>query len=354
MRKIFYMLAVFLSASVVLSSCLKNDETETTLYDDMAITSFTLGTLNRYTTITSSSTGNDSTIKTTVTGAAYPMSIDHVGCKIYNRTPLPMGTDIKHVVCTLATRNNGVVYVQNIENDTTILTYHTSADSVDFSQTRRFRVYSTDGSGSRDYFVTLNVDNEVGTELEWTLKGTATVEADFSAQQLFAKGDSVVMAARAAEPDWANEAKDDADSLLPAVGTTVTASCDYTPVDNATLTVAVGQPRQADEPYMRLWRKVSLDNGEGQWVFMPWDDTNRYRLPRAAWYSLAWHNGVLLALSSDLALYQSRDQGITWKTTTTYALPSKLSGTQALIGTDDAGSLWMVSNSGQVWKCELK
>ena len=56
MRKIFYMLAVFLSASVVLSSCLNSDETEATLYDDMAITSFTLGTLNRYTTITSSST----------------------------------------------------------------------------------------------------------------------------------------------------------------------------------------------------------------------------------------------------------------------------------------------------------
>ena len=352
MRKIIYMLAVLLSASVTLSSCLKSEETSVTLYDDMAITSFTLGTLNRYTTVTSSSTGNDTTVKTTVTGSTYPMSIDHVGCKIYNQKPLPKGTDTKHVICTINTRNNGVVYRKNVDSDT--LTYHAATDSVDFSQPRLFRVFATDGSGSRDYIVTLNVDDETGTTFEWTLKGTTADTADFAARQLYAEGDTVVLGSREAEPDWANEPKDEDDWLLPKAGTTVVLSWDYTPIDDGRYTLAVGLPQQDDEPYMRLWRKISSTSDAGQWVFMPWDDINRYRLPRSDWYTLAYYDDAVLALGSDMTIYQSRDQGITWKKNSTYGLPDDLTGTQALMGTDADGRLWLVTNTGQVWKGELK
>ena len=78
----------------------------------MAITSFTLGSLNRYTYSTSSTTGNDTVIKTKLTGSAYPMTIDQMNCLIYNHDPLPIGTDTAHVVCTVTTKNNGVVTIK--------------------------------------------------------------------------------------------------------------------------------------------------------------------------------------------------------------------------------------------------
>jgi len=352
MRKIIYVLTVVMLASVVLSSCLSSEDEDTTLYDDMAITSFTMGTLNRYTTTTSSSTGNDTTIKTTLTGSLYPMTIDHVGCRIYNQTALPKGTDIKHVTCTLTTRNNGVVYIKNVDSDT--LTYLYSTDSIDFSQPRICRVFATDGSGSRDYTVTVNVDDEVGTTFGWTLAGNTADTVGFASRQLAATADSVTLISREAEPDWQNEQKDDADSLLPQTGTTIVIGWDYTPVDDARYLLAVGSPQQEDEAYARVWRKISFADGSGQWVFMPWDDNNRSRLPRSDWYAMAYYDDTVLALTSDMTLRQSRDQGISWRENDTYALPDNLTGTRLSMAVDTKGRLWLVTNTGQVWKGELK
>ena len=107
MKRVFRNLGVLLMAPIMLTSCLGDGDTEeTTLYSDVAITSFTLGTLNRDTHTTSSTTGNDTIIRTTLTGSDYKMTIDQLGHQIFNQTPLPQGTDIKHVICTVTSKNN--------------------------------------------------------------------------------------------------------------------------------------------------------------------------------------------------------------------------------------------------------
>ena len=112
MRRFFLRFCVLLTCVATLTSCLKDDEVDYSGYTDVAITQFTLGTLNRYVHTTSSKTGNDTTVVNTVTGSNYKMTIDHLNQRIYNVTPLPVGTDAKHVICTIGTKNGGVVALQ--------------------------------------------------------------------------------------------------------------------------------------------------------------------------------------------------------------------------------------------------
>ena len=103
MKKILMTLCVLLGASTMLTGCLGSDsDTQVTSYSDMAITSITLGTLNRYTLSTSSTTGNDTIIKSTFSGSSYPVLIDQLDYRIYNKTELPVGTDLEHVTLTIS------------------------------------------------------------------------------------------------------------------------------------------------------------------------------------------------------------------------------------------------------------
>ena len=81
---------------LVLVSCTSEDEVATVLYNDAAITSFTLGTLNRYVSGT----------KSTLAGSAYAMQINQAtqadGRRLIENTDsLPIGTDVAHVVCSV-------------------------------------------------------------------------------------------------------------------------------------------------------------------------------------------------------------------------------------------------------------
>ena len=80
----YLLIAMLLGA---LASCTKADETTVTLYDDAAITSFTLGNLNRYV----------NGVKSTFAGSDYLFHIDQVNRTIYNTDSLPLGTDITKV-----------------------------------------------------------------------------------------------------------------------------------------------------------------------------------------------------------------------------------------------------------------
>ena len=117
MKRVFRIFGALLMMPVILTSCLGDSTDDTTLYSDMAITSFTLGTLNRYTQTTSSTTGNDTVIKTTLTGSDYKMTIDQLGHKIYNQTPLPVGVDVKHVICTVSAKNSGWLTLKSMTSD---------------------------------------------------------------------------------------------------------------------------------------------------------------------------------------------------------------------------------------------
>ena len=195
MRRYIQTLCVLAVAVAGLTSCLSDDEEKVTTYSDVAITQFMLGTLNRYTTTTSPTTGNDTLVKTTLTGSSYKMTIDHLGHAIYNQSPLPVGTDVKHVVCTVSTKHNGVLALKSMTSDS--LSFFNASDSIDFSVPRVFRVYSIDGTASRDYTVSLNVSQTAGVNFGWTkVDENRTDLTGWTDKRLVAVNDTVVLADR--------------------------------------------------------------------------------------------------------------------------------------------------------------
>lgn len=169
MKKILLPLVMFLLYVLALSSCLGSNDDTYTYYDDTAITSFSVGTLNRW-VHTTSSTGADSIYKTTVQGSLYKFYIDQLSREIYNPDSLPLGTDTKHVLVTIGTKNSGIITLKSMTSDS--LWSVSSSDSIDFSQPRTFRVFSNSGSSQRDYTIHVNVHQQDGDDFQWTLTGT--------------------------------------------------------------------------------------------------------------------------------------------------------------------------------------
>lgn len=449
MKRIFKLLSMMLAVSTALSSCLGDDEeTFITTYRDMMIETFTLGTLNRYQTYTSS-TGSDSVVKTMFSGSQYPMTIDHVNRIIYNQDSLPMGTDTRHVICTITAKNNGVVYLKLLDRDS--LYYHNSTDSVDFSVERIFRVYAIDGSGHRDYTVKLNVSNYTGTQFEWTrlsasntgigndqldghkllvfggsmwlfaqqqgatniykavatdesyswqkqsLVGTASLHQDawqsvvakdgtlylLNDQQLLSSTDGTNwQVANAATPitklvaasstelyglsadgtmmrsadsgaTWiADHMEHQADATLLPNDSIAAISWPYANTDSTDYVLLIGACKSYEDSDLLVWRKLCQSNNtdnSGQWTYMPYDDNNPYRLPRQGRPSLVRYQNTLLAICGNQKVYQSRDQGLSWRENATYSLPASETDTKYTMCTDDSGFLWLCDSNGQLW-----
>ena len=61
-----------------------------------------------------------------------------------------------------------------------------------------------------------------------------------------------------------------------------------------------------------------------------------------------------LAIGNDGNIYVSRDQGITWKTTSEYTLPSNIGTYNLTALADDEGYLWLVGkDTGEVWRGKI-
>ena len=155
----------------MLTSCLSSSDEDTTTYNDVVITSFKLGTLNRYLHTTSKS-GADSVFKATYSASNFKMNIDQLNDTIYNADSLLVGTDVAHVVCTVTTKNSGIVFLKSMTSDS--LTYFSSgSDSVDFTRPRVFRVYANDGSCFRDYKVSVTASQQTAGTFLWTVADKA-------------------------------------------------------------------------------------------------------------------------------------------------------------------------------------
>lgn len=153
------------SVVLIASSCLGSSDDDLTYYNDAALTSFTLGTVNQY-VHTTSSTGTDSTYVVSVTGSKYKFYIDQLSHEVYNVDSLPMGSDAKHLICTITAKNSGIIAIKSMTSDS--LSYYTSTDSLDFSQPRQIVVYNSNVSAFTKYNVTVNVHQEDSNTLVWS------------------------------------------------------------------------------------------------------------------------------------------------------------------------------------------
>jgi len=404
MKRFYQLLCAFLVISLTMTSCLKGDETESvTPSNETAITGFVLGNINCYTKSTSSTTGNDTIIKTVLTGSNYPMTIDQNSNRIYNAKDLPLGTDLQHVlISSISTKSNGVATIKPLDRDDYALI--TTSDSIDFTQPRVFRVFSNTFDYFRDYTMTLTVSKTQSASEGWTKITTDDQLKDWTNKSLVAFDDTVqlvdkgivikghtafrmnesvvqrstdltnwtnittaplsqLVGANAYElyalgsdgqlkhsldngATWIDEALDTEASLLPN-SQIATATWAYEPLDEAYYTLMAGLNKEGE---MCFWRKISQKDNAGKWVYMPIEGNNRFTMPAQNHLSMAYANGNIYAVGDNLTVYVSRDQGITWKVVSSYALPSSAQGSEYAMTVDAQGNLWLVTNAGQIWK----
>lgn len=182
--KLYFRFFGWLVALLVLcTSCMNSSDNTITTYSDAAITSFSVGTLNR-TMHTTSSTGEDSVYTTTVDCSGYAFSIDQLKHEIFNVDSLPVGIDATRVLCTLATYNSGTAIVKGRTDDESDV-YFSSSDSLDLSVKRIIRVYSSDGTAYNDYTVTLNVHQQDPDEFQWHNGGAYSEWASLTSVKCF-------------------------------------------------------------------------------------------------------------------------------------------------------------------------
>ena len=346
MKRIFQVFCGLLVAALSLVSCLNSSDDSTTYYSDMAIKTFTLGTLNRY-LHTTTSDGRDSIYKSTYTATAYKLNIDQLNHKIYSADSLLPNTDVSRVVCSVTTSNNGVVYVKSMTSDT--LTYFISgSDSIDFIQPRIFRVFANDGSGSRDYTVSLAVRSLAAGQLLWTKMPAGTELPVTSMNGWEFAFNAEHNGINSSNDHWATVIKETFDTdtrLLPSGNYSF--AC-WKAAKGLSYAILVGD-NDSQEKAAVVWRKIIDPDKATSWVYMPLDDDNIYYLPKGRQYwLLPYLNGSVLAVDISGNIYQSRDQGITWKASSAIKSPV-VSLMGAAVGDD--GILWLQeATTGTVWR----
>lgn len=165
MKKNFLRFILCTVAAILSASCA--DEVTYEYSSDCSITSFTLGSITR-TMHTTDSDGEDSTYTITYSGSYYPMTIDQVNRKIYNRDSLPYGSSVKSVLATISAYGQVAYRETGIEGGTVSdWEVYSSSDSINFSNPVIFRVVSNDGKGEKDYEVQVNVAQQEEKAIYW-------------------------------------------------------------------------------------------------------------------------------------------------------------------------------------------
>lgn len=368
MNKHISALLALIMGALIMTSCLKSDDSsEIIYYNDTAITAFNLTTVNRYIHTTSKS-GKDSVYKKALSSPV-TFYIDQYNKTIYNVDSLFADCDLKHVLVDISTKNSGVVAIKSMISDT-LRTYN-SSDSLDFSQVREIRVYSQRGDTYRAYQVSVNKHQITTGALMWEQMPAGSYPVDEEKamwEQIVAeKGlalfigagtkeayaynhDGQLMVSKNEGITWAVDSLDDSSSLLPKENVAFV-SYPFAANDETDYQILAGSLDE-EETVCSVWRKVVeyAENSEpGKWAYVPFEDYNKYALPATNDLSLVWFQGQVLAISRSWIL-SSKDGGITWKTSESISLPSdSLIDVEAC--TDDEGHLWLrEKNTDNVWR----
>ena len=372
MKKYISTLCMMLASVLMFTSCLKDEKEDTTeYYNDTAITTFKLASVNCY-VHTTSSTGADSVYKKTLSDPVV-FTIDQTKRTIYNTDSLPSGCDLNHVLATISSAKGGTVILNYPnKNSQDSLLYYNSNDSINFELLKDLRVYAQDGSAYRAYQVTLNRHKVETGKMLWEQKTTADLPTDVQKQmweQQVAKtgmkyigygstegyafaNDGLLMVSKDKGETWVADKLDEDAAWLPTDNFAF-ASWSFAANDSTDYQMLVGTNEKSSKACV-IWRKISeyaKSSLPSQWVMIPVESHNSYYLPKMEDLNLVYFNGQVLAIGNDNKIYVSIDQGITWKVSSKYILPEKL-GTSSLIATtDNDGFLWLVGkDTGEVWR----
>lgn len=373
-------ICMLLLTLMVAASCLNSSNDDaSSLYSDAAITDFSLGTLPRY-QLKQTTAGNDTIVKTTVSGSNYIFSVDQINRHIFNKDSLPTGTDVYKSVVTLSTYNGGTVWIQDL-NDPDILILYNTSDSIDFTKPRMFRIYSNNDKGYSDYIINVNVHQQEGNALTWQLMdGTNTEQEETqlpdgvkqllggcTTEQYALSTGNLLLVSRDGGTTWEEDLLDEDPSLLPVQDLSLTSyAMDY--VSNTEYVVLVGNRSTDSYPHDEaavVWRKVvdkETHAPKGRWTFITPREDNPYELPRLKDLSIVKYDDGILAIGGAgigdatqepwSQFYQSRDNGITWKYNSTYKLPEGFDEEATKVRLETDGQfLWLYcSGTGQVWR----
>lgn len=167
MKRKFLAFIALIAATLSLSSCLNSDDNTGEYTYDTAITSFSLGSLDRY---TKTKAGKDTLLTANVTGSNYKFYIDQTTRQIYNVDSLPYGVRDSAVLATISSKNSSPIILMDINKEDSMTTYYSSSDSINFSKPRKLRVYNNALTAYVTYTVTVNVHKEEGNVFNWQTK----------------------------------------------------------------------------------------------------------------------------------------------------------------------------------------
>ena len=168
LRTLITAAAAIITVLTMTTSCLSDDKIEVVQYNDAAITSFSLGKLNRL-MHTTGSKGQDSTYTASVDYSSYLFTIDQEKGLIYNVDSLPKGVMTDKCIPTIGTKNSSFAYLKSTSSDS--LSY-IGTDSLDFSVPRVLRCFANDLSWSKDYTVEVRVHKEEEDSIYWQRKNS--------------------------------------------------------------------------------------------------------------------------------------------------------------------------------------
>lgn len=371
MKRYIFALCIVLSGVFLYTSCLGSDNnSEVTVYDDMAITGFSLATVNRY-VHTTSKKGTDSIYKKALTSAALPtFTIEQYPdaqnqYKIYNTDSLPQDCDLKHVLATISTSTySGSIAIKSANSDT--LYNYASTDSLDFSTIREIRVYNNTLQKFRAYQVSVNKHQVDTDRILWEQMTTEDVQSEtnqviinldgsfigFGTKEAYALSqDGQLMVSTDGGETWTTDNIDDDSALLPTDNIAFV-SVPFVANDSTDYQLMVGTTPNYPKGCV-VWRKIAeyaSGSAPSKWVLLPVENYNTYALPWLEHINLLSYNGLILAIGNDGKIYQSRDQGLTWKVTSTYTLPEGLVSNDLSAWTV-GDYIWLVGNdTGEAWR----
>lgn len=188
MKRKFLAFIALIAVACSLSSCLSSDDTTVEYTYDTAITSFSLGSLDKY---TKTAAGKDTLLKAKVTGSNYKFYIDQTTRQIYNVDSLPYGVRDSAVLATISSKNSSPIILMDINKEDSMATYYSSSDSINFSKPRKMRVYNNAMTAYVTYTVTVNVHQEQDSVFNWTAKAQGDAQlAALSDQKILATGNN--------------------------------------------------------------------------------------------------------------------------------------------------------------------